>query len=89
MNPGNLNSYAERWVKTAKDEVLSKAILFSEDALWRIMKHLKDHYHEERNHQGVENKLLFPRTEMPQTEGTIKCKERLGGVLKFYHREAA
>ncbi len=42
-----------------------------------------------RNHQGVGNRLLFPRTEMPQTRGDIKCNDRLAGVLKFYYRAAA
>jgi len=70
-------------------EVLSKVIPFSEEALWGVIKHLGDHYHEERKHQGLGNRLLFPRTEVPQSGGSVKCKERLGGVLKFYHREAA
>ncbi len=85
----NLNPIAEKRVRTAKEELLSKVILFSQEALWRTIKHPSDDYHEGRNHQGLGNRLLFPRTEVSQSEGTIECMERLGGVLKFYHHEAA
>ena len=47
-----------------------------------------DHYHEERPHQGLGNELIAPKTTLFGT-GPIKCRERLGGVLKFYYREAA
>jgi putative transposase len=47
------------------------------------------HYHAERNHQGKSNVLLFPRvTEMRGSE-PVRCRERLGGLLRFYHQEAA
>ena len=49
------------------------------------------HYHAERNHQGKENVLLFPAAEkaMNRVDGSISCEERLGGLLKYYHRDAA
>jgi putative transposase len=47
-----------------------------------------DLYHEERPHQGLGNELIVPRTTMIDT-GPITCRERLGGLLKFYEREAA
>jgi hypothetical protein len=46
------------------------------------------HYHEERPHQGLGNELIAPKTRVIRT-GQIKCRERLGGLLKFYYREAA
>jgi hypothetical protein len=47
-------------------------------------------YHQERNHQGKGNILLFPRpSSADENEGTIQCRERLGGLLKYYEREAA
>jgi hypothetical protein len=46
------------------------------------------HFHGERNHQGKDNLLLFPRDEVPTT-GPVRCRERLGGLLKFYYRAAA
>jgi hypothetical protein len=49
------------------------------------------HYLEERNHQGKRNVLLFPPNEerIGSGKGLVRCKERLGGLLKYYHREAA
>ena len=56
----NLNAYAERWVKSVKQECLSKLILFGERPLRRALQQYLAHYHEERNHQGKQNRLLFP-----------------------------
>jgi hypothetical protein len=87
----NLNAYAERWVKSVKEEALSKLILFGEASLRRALCEYLVHYHAERNHQGKDNVLLFPANTktMSRDDGTVGCKERLGGLLKFYHREAA
>ena len=84
----NLNSQAERWVRSVKDECLSKLILFGEPALRTTLRAYLDHFHGERNHQGKDNLLLFPTDEIP-SEGVVRCHERLGGLLKFYHRAAA
>lgn len=56
----NLNAHAERWVRSVKDEALSKLILFGEDALRRVLTEYGTHYHQERNHQGKGNRLLVP-----------------------------
>ena len=87
----NLNAFAERWVKSVKDECLSKLILFGEASLRRTLREYVVHYHVERNHQGKDNVLLFPATTkaMNHGDGSVGCKERLGGLLKYYHREAA
>ena len=87
----NLNSYAERWVRSVNEECLSRLILFGERSLKRSLHQYVIHYHEERNHQGQENKLLFPsQTRGPRRErGTVRCRERLGGLLKYDDREAA
>jgi transposase InsO family protein len=84
----NLNSYAERWVRTVKEECLSKLILFGEGSLRRALREFEAHYHGERNHQGKGNVLLFPCGEAPKTKRgpSIRCHERLGGLLKYYHR---
>jgi Integrase core domain len=55
----NLNSYAERWVRSVKEECLSKLILFGESSLRRALQQYIVHYHEERNHQGKDNRILF------------------------------
>jgi transposase InsO family protein len=87
----NLNAYAERWVKSVKEEVLSKLILFGEASLRRALNEYLVHYHRERNHQGRGNVLLFPmsRQSAASTDRSIRCRERLGGLLTYYHRVAA
>ena len=85
----NLNAYAERWVRSVKEECLSKVILFGERSLRRALSNYVDHFHAERNHQGKGNVLLFPRATNQQREGPVRCRERLGGLPRYYHREAA
>jgi len=87
----NLNSFAERWVRSVKEECLSRLILFGESSLPRALQQYIVHYHEERNHQGKENLILFPtQTEARKKKGgAVRCRERLGGLLKYYEREAA
>jgi len=78
-------------VKSVKDECLSKLILFGEPSLRRALQNYLVHYHEERNHQGKENVLLFlPLNQPPRkTQELVRCRDRLGGLLRYYHREAA
>ena len=72
-----------------KEECLSKLILFGEKSLRHALREYVVHHHE-RNHQGKENLLLFPASEeLHQSEGKVRSRERLGGLLRFYHREAA
>ena len=87
----NLNAYAERWVKSAKDECLSRLILFGEASLRRALREYSAHYHGERNHQGKNNVLLFPSAPAREArlDASVACRERLGGLLKYYHGEAA
>jgi transposase InsO family protein len=87
----NLNAFAERWVKSVKDECLSKLIFFGEGSLRRTLHDYLAHYHGERNHQGKGNVLLFPIliADIGPCEAPIACRERLGGLLKYYHQEAA
>ena len=83
----NLNAYCERWVRSAREECLSKLILFGEHSLRRAMREYVTHYHAERNHQGKSNVLLFPH--VTETRCAMECRERLGGLLRYYHRDAA
>ena len=84
QNP-NLNAFAERWVRSVKQECLSKIILFGESSA-----EYGRHYHSERNHQGKGNQLLFPDWgEQPNPQrSSIECRQRLGGLLKYYRRAA-
>ena len=87
----NLNAYAERWVKSVKDECLSKLIFFGEASLRHALRNYLAHYHSERNHQGKDNVVLFPTltTNAYTADGPVACRERLGGLLKYYYQEAA
>ena len=82
----NLNAFAERWVRSVKQECLSKLILFGEGTLSRALGEYNRHYHHERNHQGKDNKILFP-TRSPRGR-SIECSQRLGGLLNYYRRAA-
>ena len=86
----NLNAYAERWVRSVKGECLSRLIFFGEASLRHALTQYVVHFHHERNHQGKGNVLLFPVVS-PGTarQGSVQCRERLGGLLKYYTREAA
>jgi hypothetical protein len=59
-------------------------------SLRRALRQYLLHYHEERNHQGKGNRMLFPlQTEARTEAGAVRCRERLGGLLKYYERQAA
>jgi hypothetical protein len=83
-------SICPRSVRSVKQECLSKLILFSEGSLSRVLTEYGGHYHHERNHQGKGNRLLFP--DKPEKEylfsRNIVCRQRLGGLLKYYQRAA-
>lgn len=87
----NLNAFSERWVKSVKEECLGKLILFGESSLRRALQQYQVHYHEERNHQGKGNTLLFPSQaqRVGSDQGSVQCQQRLGGLLKYYYRKAA
>ena len=84
----NLNAFAERFVESAKSECLDRMVLLGEGHLRAAVREFVHHYHEERPHQGLYNELIAPTTTVIGT-GQLKCRERLGGLLKFYYREAA
>jgi putative transposase len=86
----HLNAYAERWVRSVKEECLAQLMLFGEASLRHTLHAYVDHYHHERNHQGKQNILLLPSSRLNiGREGPIQCRERLGGLLKYYEREAS
>jgi len=86
----NLNAFAERWVRSVKQECLSKLILFGEGPLSRVLTEYSRHYHHERNHQGKGNRLLFPDVSEKRypSSRNVACRQRLGGLLKYYQRAA-
>jgi len=78
-------------VKSVKDDYLSKLILFGESSLRHALQHYQIHCYAKRNHQGKGNVLLFPTAmhAKSRVDGFVYCKERLGELLKYYHRKAA
>ena len=68
---------------------VAKLILFGEASLRRALDNYMPHYHEERNHQGKSNVLLFPQKVKSRSDAAIECHQRLGGLLRYYHRKAA
>jgi transposase InsO family protein len=83
----NLNAYAERFVKSIRTEALDKMISLGEEHLRRTLSCYMAHYHSERNHQSLENKLIEPDEFHPK--GRICRRQRLGGMLNYYFRSAA
>ena len=83
-----MNAYAERFVRSIKSECLAQVIPIGEGHLRRMVREYVDHYHGERNHQGIGNRLIDSSVDVSRTRGSIECRERLGGLLRFYHRAA-
>ena len=88
MSP-NLNAYAERFVRSIKDECLNKMIFIGQASLRRAVAEYMEHYHKERNHQGLENRLIHASVVVAANDGAIHRHARLGGMLNFYYRQAA
>lgn len=85
----DLNAFAERWVRSVKQECLSKLILFGEASLRRALNEYLAHFHAERPHQGKGNVLLFPEpTDRASPANRVACRQRLGGLLRYYARAA-
>jgi len=85
----NLNPHLERFMRSLKEECLDRKIFFGEKSLRTALSEYLSHYHQERNHQGLDNKILEPGVEIGRKQGPIQCRERLGGLLRYYYREAA
>ena len=85
----NLNAQTERYMLTLKSECLNKMIFFGEKSLRRALTEFVDHYHRERNHQGLNNTLIEPEPKHLHSTGEIACRNRLGGMLRYYYRDAA
>jgi transposase InsO family protein len=85
----NLNAYAERFVRPIKSECLAEIIPLGERHLRKAVKQYTEHYHLERNHQGLENRLIEELPGVVDMDSAVVRHERLGGVLNYYERRAA
>jgi len=79
----NLTPHIERFMRSVKDECLHRMIFFGERAVQPAVVAFLDHYHQERNHQGLDNRLIEPGEEVGRTAGEVVCRERLGGMLRY------
>ena len=84
-----MNAYMERWFRSLKSECLDRMIFFGRKSLENAVRAYVEHYHAERNHQGLGNELIEAVDDPDSVAGRIECRERLGGMLKYYHRRAA
>jgi putative transposase len=85
----NLNAYAERFVRSIKESCLERLIFFGEDSLRNAIREFVAHYHLERNHQGLGNRLIVPMETTAEATGAVERRQRLGGLLNFYYRKTA
>ena len=85
----NLKAYAERFIRTIKESCLERMVLIGEGSLRRAVREFVEHYHRERNHQGLGNRLIHPPPTALSPGGPVRCRQRLGGMLNFYYRTAA
>ena len=85
----NLNAYAERYVRSVREECLDRMIFIGEGSLRRALRDFDSHYHLERNHQGIGNRLLRANPPPMGPGAEVRRRQRLGGILNFYYAPAA
>ena len=83
----NCNAYAERFVRSIKEECLNRMIPLGERHLRRAIAEFVVHYHAERNHQGLDNNLIQPCSRADPS-GPVRRRQRMGGMLNYYYRAA-
>ena len=84
-----MNAHIERYMRSMKEDCLNNMIFFGEKSLRKALAEYMMYYHEERNHQGLDNNIIEPGEEVGREEGDIQCSNRLGGMLRYYYRDAA
>ena len=84
----NLNAYAERFVRSIKESCLERLVLFGENSLHKAVRELVTRCLKARGHQGLGNRIVIPEIGEMGNKGAIRCRERLGGMLNYYHRAA-
>lgn len=85
----NPNAFAERFVRSIKEECLEKMMFIGQTSLRRAIAEYVAHFHEERNHQGLDNRLILGKPTIAANDALIHRRTRLGGMLSYYHRVAA
>ena len=85
----NLNAFAERFVRSIKEECFTKMIFVGQGSLGRALTGYMTHFDEERNHQGLGNRLIRGYPAVAASDASIHRRTRLGGMLSYYDRIAA
>jgi putative transposase len=85
----NCNAYLERFHGSFKSEAADRMIFLGEDHLRRVVGEYLEYYHGERNHQGLDGRIIEPRPEVGAALGKVRRRQRLGGMLNYYYRDAA
>jgi transposase InsO family protein len=85
----NLNAHVERLIRSIRQECLSNMIVFGQSMLRRVLRQYMLHYNHERNHQGIGGRLIEPLRPVGDIEGEVRCRKRLGGMLRYYYRDVA
>ena len=81
----NANAYSERWIRTAREEILDHILIISEGHLRRVLKEFIDYYNNCRPHQSLDQHSPNPQPE-PAKAGKVMCRQLLGGIINDYHR---
>jgi transposase InsO family protein len=84
----NMNAHLERFFGSLKSERLYRLTLFGEKAMRNAVREYLKHYHAERCHQGLGNKLIVPMERPPDTDKKLEKTDRLDGLLRSYRRAA-
>ena len=85
----NCNAFVERFHGSFKREVADRMIFLGEEHLCRVVGEYLEYYHRERNHQGLDGRIIEPRSEVGAAVGKVHRRQRLGGMLNYYYRDAA
>ena len=85
----NPNAYCEWFVRSIREEALNQMLLLSENSVHVVIQHYLEHYHQEHNHQGLDNQLIAAEPDLNRQSARVVRRERLGGLLSYYYREAA
>ena len=85
----NLNAHAERFVRSIKEECLGKMIFVGQASMRRAITEYMTHFHAERNHQRLDNRLIRAQPELTTNDDVVHRRPRLGGMLNYYYRAAA
>jgi len=85
----NCNAHLERFHGSFKREVAERMIFFGERHLQRSIDDFIEYYHRERNHQGLAGEIIKSATAIGSTHGRVRRRQRIGGMLNYYYRDAA